>query len=438
MNWKNVSSCIAATALIFLVGLISAVLMNETKGVSDAERFDDNNVSVHDGGIAFKKKVQRTRRVDDVALARKKIKRHDVIPLEFYAYNLPEPLPRVGNDSRLLAESILIVNRSNDSNVNVFRLIQFDLSEALALEAAAMCENFPLKGRAQRDVCQHYPTAMTAIIRGVQLAINRTKIDLQKRKWDGSSLTNPKFGQNLLKKACKETAFSHAVISAGIAYAVTESCYQGEIRNCQCDNGLKRGPWDGCSADVKFGVKISGQLMDGAETSHSFHSEINIYNNRVGRLAVERSREEKCYCHGMSGACTIMTCFMQLPPFSRITKNLVEAYNHPVKTASNDVGRPMRPSEWKLKNQAKEDQLVYLSPSPNFCRKSVREGSVGTKGRLCELEHGHEGSCRTLCCGRGSKVQQKVNLRKCHCSFQFCCSVRCKTCKDTELYHVCR
>ena len=174
--------------------------MNETKGVSDAERFDDNNVSVHDGGIAFKKKVQRTRRVDDVALARKKIKRHDVIPLEFYAYNLPEPLPRVGNDSRLLAESILIVNRSNDSNVNVFRLIQFDLSEALALEAAAMCENFPLKGRAQRDVCQHYPTAMTAIIRGVQLAINRTKIDLQKRKWDGSSLTNPKFGQNLLKK----------------------------------------------------------------------------------------------------------------------------------------------------------------------------------------------------------------------------------------------
>ena len=89
--------------------------------------------------------------------------------------------------------------------------------------------------------------------------------------------------------ACKETAFSHAVISAGIAYAVTESCYQGEIRNCQCDNGLKRSPWDGCSADVKFGVKISGQLMDGAETSHSFHSEINIYNNRVGRLVSPNS-----------------------------------------------------------------------------------------------------------------------------------------------------
>ena len=216
--------------------------MNKTKGVSDAERFDDNNF-VRDREIAFEKKeVERARRAvdpvpsckgsqctveeptessgedatttekpashaDDVALARNTKKRHDVIPLEFYAYNLPEPLRRDGNDSRSLAESILIVNRSKDSNVNVFRLMRFDLSDALAREAAAMCENLPLKGRAQMDVCRHYPTAMPAIVRGVQLAINQTKIDLQKRKWDGSSLTNPKFGQNLLKKG--ETFFDY-------------------------------------------------------------------------------------------------------------------------------------------------------------------------------------------------------------------------------------
>lgn len=46
---------------------------------------------------------------------------------------------------------------------------------------------------------------------------------------------------NLLHNFCtdtRETAFVHAITSAGVIYAVTQGCSTGRIQNCPCDRTL--------------------------------------------------------------------------------------------------------------------------------------------------------------------------------------------------------
>eukprot|EP00118_Oscarella_pearsei_P006175 m.28048 g.28048 ORF g.28048 m.28048 type:complete len:481 (+) comp30539_c0_seq3:906-2348(+) len=357
----------------------------------------------------------------------------NAVPLSMYLWNLPS-LPNRSHEFMVVYD----VNMSAPNTTEVvLKLLDYD-----PVVAVAACENFPLKADSQKLLCKRNPTVLPAIIVGIQEAINQTRRDLRKRRWDGESLEKPDVGQNLLKQASKETAYSHAVISAGVAYSVTKACARGEIRNCSCDRSMKgEGElWSGCGDNVKFGSQISSDLLDGGESPHhySLHSEINRHNNKVGRLIVEKSRKKDCQCHGTSGACTLMTCRMTLNSFPEMTKKLVEEYNRPFHVDSNSIRRiPQSGLFNKNHEMAKETQLVYQATSANFCHKKISEGSLGTKGRVCEGGSG-VGSCRMLCCGRGFRVKRKVTYRQCKCKFQFCCNIRCKTCKHREEYRVCR
>jgi len=68
----------------------------------------------------------------------------------------------------------------------------------------------------------------------------------------------------------RETAFVHAISSAGVAHAVTRSCSTGTIDRCGCDrtvqDRVKDGfEWSGCSDNIAYGNAFAKTFVDARE-----------------------------------------------------------------------------------------------------------------------------------------------------------------------------
>lgn len=88
--------------------------------------------------------------------------------------------------------------------------------------------------------------------------------------------------------ATRESAFVHAIASAGVAFAVTRSCAEGSATICGCDTRHKGSPgegwkWGGCSEDVEFGSMVSREFADARENRPDARSAMNRHNNEAGR-----------------------------------------------------------------------------------------------------------------------------------------------------------
>ena len=97
--------------------------------------------------------------------------------------------------------------------------------------------------------------------------------------------------------ATKEAAFTHALTSAAMVYAITKACSEGKIQNCGCDtrfNGQVTSQgwqWGGCSDDVDFGAQFAHSFLDVRETEDIGQkndnelglSLVNLHNNAAGR-----------------------------------------------------------------------------------------------------------------------------------------------------------
>lgn len=93
----------------------------------------------------------------------------------------------------------------------------------------------------------------------------------------------------LLSLATRESAFVHAIASAGVAFAVTRACAEGSATICGCDTRHKGPPgegwkWGGCSEDVEFGSMVSREFADARENRPDARSAMNRHNNEAGRM----------------------------------------------------------------------------------------------------------------------------------------------------------
>lgn len=85
----------------------------------------------------------------------------------------------------------------------------------------------------------------------------------------------------------------YAISSAGVVYAITRACSQGELRTCNCDPH-KRGKardergefdWGGCSDNINYGIKFAKAFIDAKErTVKDARALVNLHNNRCGRM----------------------------------------------------------------------------------------------------------------------------------------------------------
>ncbi|XP_029783062.1 proto-oncogene Wnt-3 isoform X1 [Suricata suricatta] len=262
-------------------------------------------------------------------------------------------------------------------------------------------------------------------------------------------------------RATRESAFVHAIASAGVAFAVTRSCAEGTSTICGCDSHHKGPPgegwkWGGCSEDADFGVLVSREFADARENRPDARSAMNKHNNEAGRTGhissgVWRPVEQtildhmhlKCKCHGLSGSCEVKTCWWAQPDFRAIGDFLKDKYD----SASEMVVEKHRESRgWVETLRAKyalfkpptERDLVYYENSPNFCEPNPETGSFGTRDRTCNVtSHGIDG-CDLLCCGRGHNTRTEKRKEKCHCIFHWCCYVSCQECIRIYDVHTCK
>lgn len=160
--------------------------------------------------------------------------------------------------------------------------------------------------------------------------------------------------------------------------------------------------------------------------------------------AVKDNMSRDCKCHGVSGSCTMKTCWTTLPPFRKIGDSLRKRYRRSKFVIPYLGGRSRRPISLILKRskrshkKPRRSHLVFLERSPNYCDYNERTGSMGTVGRLCNRTSKGADGCDLMCCGRGYNTHQYTRVWKCSCKFHWCCYVECDHCSERTEQYTCK
>lgn len=170
--------------------------------------------------------------------------------------------------------------------------------------------------------------------------------------------------------------------------------------------------------------------------------DININPNHIYLhsefQAVLSSVKSRCRCHGGSHSCIFRTCWRVLPRFSVIGNLLKKKYENAVEVMyARRKNKLKRKSNRKVKVEPSE--LVYMKPSPNYCRSNLRIGIAGTSGRVCQKDGENSiNSCELLCCGHGYNTRMVREKKMCNCRFIWCCRVHCQTCERVYDMYTCK
>lgn len=89
--------------------------------------------------------------------------------------------------------------------------------------------------------------------------------------------------------------------------------------------------------------------------------------------------QKQCRCHGMSGSCSVQTCWLQLANFAEIAQTLKQLYRKAIK-----INFEHAPYGFTMGNSARVsvegilrkhfDSLVYLEDSPDYCKANALIG----------------------------------------------------------------
>lgn len=81
----------------------------------------------------------------------------------------------------------------------------------------------------------------------------------------------------------------------------------------------------------------------------------------------------ECKCHGVSGSCSVRTCWLAMADFRRTGDHLRRKYNGAVQVAVNQYGTGFTAAHTHFKQPGKYD-LVYLEDSPDYCIRDQESG----------------------------------------------------------------
>ncbi|XP_023228817.1 protein Wnt-9a-like isoform X1 [Centruroides sculpturatus] len=297
------------------------------------------------------------------------------------------------------------------------------------------------------------------LINSIQLSALECERQFEYHRWN-CSIDSVRI--NLLKEAYPETAFLYSITSASLVHTVARGCSSGKLRHCTCDEDTfnatenkKTWLWGGCGDNVKFGARFTRKfLLTRWKHAKDLRALIERHNSEVGiKQVVRRNVLKVCKCHGVSGSCTVRTCWKQLSPFNIIGSILRRKYLKSTKAnVGNDaaIGRSKlkrqrqrhKMEKWRLRKRKEEaykklgifdrSVLLYLSESPNFCNSD--DSWPGTKDRRCRRGI----NCDTLCCGRGYNSRVVVSNVSCKCRVVWCCTVHCHLCQEKKDVFTCK
>ncbi|XP_063244197.1 protein Wnt-8b-like [Bacillus rossius redtenbacheri] len=282
----------------------------------------------------------------------------------------------------------------------------------------------------------------------MQLALTHCR---QQFRWERWNCPEASFFRRERQVATRETAYVNAIMAAGVVYSVARSCSRGDLEDCYSDPARTppahlagRARWEAMPEDVTHGEKVSQQYLR-SRRKDDWSAAARAHNTAVGRTAVEDTMVRACKCHGVSGSCSMKTCWKKMVEFGSIASTIHRHYKHAVKigfewgVADFALGNGGASSSGQKISEAKIKHLVYLQESPNYCYPNSSTGWPGTRGRTCSRPRGDNAtaeerrSCRRLCRSCGYRVHRVLREVRsaCNCSFQWCCQVSCSTCTST-------
>ncbi|ESO05854.1 hypothetical protein HELRODRAFT_63913, partial [Helobdella robusta] len=313
-----------------------------------------------------------------------------------------------------------------------------------------------LSKRQNRLILNHHGS-LRFVARAARLAVDECARQMAYRRWNCSVVTplaasSLLFGRSLFGKITNkgrlETSYLQSLTSASLMHSIAQGCSSNMISGCSC-GALDHHPndvewrWDGCNDNDIFGSEFTREFIDRGEKYRDLKSGVLKHNSRAGRQHVLQNMQKECKCHGMSGTCSLKTCWMKMPSISLVAAILKEKFNGATKV-DQGLGnshhehekRRLLPHNPEHKKPTKFD-LVYYEDSPTFCDPDPSLGYPGVKGRKCiENSMGMDG-CDVMCCGRGYKKVTVREVQKCNCSFVWCCDVTCDYCDVVEERFVC-
>ncbi|XP_075217670.1 protein Wnt-5a-like isoform X2 [Lycorma delicatula] len=319
-----------------------------------------------------------------------------------------------------------------------------------APEESVTCDDLQGLSPGQSKLCTLYQDHMPGVLRGAKDSTKECQWQFRHLRWNCSTQNENSLFGPVVKLATREAAFLHAVSAAGISHAISRACREGQLSSCGCSrSGRPRDLhrdwiWGGCGDNLEYGYKFTQGFIDVRErerrtrkgTKGHARTLMNLHNNEAGRRAVVRTARVTCKCHGVSGSCSLVTCWTQLPAFREIGDYLKDKYDGATEVRANRRGKlQIRDPRFNLPTP---NDLVYIDESPNYCVRNLTLGSLGTQGRICNrTSHGMDG-CRLMCCGRGYNTQKVTIRERCECKFHWCCYVECKMCMKTIDIHTCK
>ncbi|EDW87767.2 protein Wnt-6 isoform X1 [Drosophila yakuba] len=196
--------------------------------------------------------------------------------------------------------------------------------------------------------------------------------------------------------------------------------------------------WGGCSDNVKFGLRHSRVFLDAKQRQRrsDLGTLVKFHNNNAGRLAIRDAMRLECKCHGLSGSCTVKTCWLKMPPFREVAERLRDRYDSARKVTLRNDGNSFMPDNPHTR-PANKYQLVFADESPDFCTPNSKTGALGTQGRECNVTSSGPDRCDRMCCNRGHTRRIVEEQTNCKCVFKWCCEVTCEKCLEHRAVNTC-
>nr|XP_003421261.1 protein Wnt-9a [Loxodonta africana] len=306
------------------------------------------------------------------------------------------------------------------------------------------CDRLKLE-RKQRRMCRRDPGVAETLVEAISMSALECQYQFRFERWNCT--LEGRYRASLLKRGFKETAFLYAISSAGLTHALAKACSAGRMERCTCDEApdlenREAWQWGGCGDNLKYSSKFVKEFL-GRRSSKDLRARVDFHNNLVGVKVIKAGVETTCKCHGVSGSCTVRTCWRQLAPFHEVGKHLKHKYETALKVGSTtneatgeagDISPPRgrAPGAGGSDPLPRTPELVHLDDSPSFCLAG--RFSPGTAGRKCHREK----NCESICCGRGHNTQSRAVTRPCQCQVRWCCYVECKQCTQREEVYTCK
>ncbi|XP_045519135.1 protein Wnt-5b-like isoform X1 [Pieris brassicae] len=335
-------------------------------------------------------------------------------------------------------------------NMGLLEFEKWSNQPGLFSEKSRFCARLRGLTPGQRRICRHHKDHMPTVSAGVRKGIEECQYQFQGRRWNCTITSDETVFGPLTLIASRETAFTHAITAAGVSLSISRACRDGSLASCGCSRASRPRHlhndwvWGGCGDNLEYGYKFTESFVDVREregkvkrgSREQGRQLMNRHNNEAGRRAVIKKSRVTCKCHGVSGSCSLITCWQQLATFREIGDYLHEKYEGATEVKVSRRGK-LRVGNPNYSLPTPQD-LVYLEESPNYCIKNETLGSFGTTGRNCNRTSPGIDGCAIMCCGRGYNTKRAVIKERCDCKFHWCCRVDCNICVKTVEIHTCK